>query len=559
MGILGQRNFRTRRWFGKVTRNIKDIPDLLKVQKYSYANLIQKDSAPSERNNMGLEAAFRAVFPISSFNNAIELSYLGYSLGESQYDVHECRLRGVTYALPVKIKVQLASYDVDEEGERKGINDIKEQEIYFGEIPSMTEWGTFIINGTERVVVNQLHRSPGTFFDYDKNRTGSGSEVFMSRLIPYHGSWLDYEFDSKGLLYVKIDRKKKFPATIFLKAWGYTKDDIISSFYFSEKIAYRDGVFVKILDLDNIEKLVQQRVPATVYDAEGKTLAMEGKRFSKGIISRLKKYGITEIPLSPEYLDGKRLFKSVVDHASGEVVAEINDEINATLMEEIVNRKIPALEIIYIEQLKYSNYLSNTLKVDKVANRDDALIEIYKIMVPSNPVNLDVAENYFKNIFLNQENYDLSSVGRLRMNHKFGEDVTLDKRLLRKEDVMNTVLYLLNLSDGRGMIDDIDHLGNRRVRLVGELLEDVFKTGLLRMAHNIREKLAGTIVESLTPYEVISYKQVMAVIKEFFAGGQLSQFMDHTNLLSEMTHKRRLSALGPGGLTREHASFSLML
>ncbi len=557
MGILGQKNYRTRRWFGKITRNIEDIPDLLQVQKVSYRAFLQKEGAPSDRKPIGLEGAFRAIFPITSFNNAIELSFLGYTIGEPQYDVEECKLRGSTFALPIKIKVQLASYDVDDNGERKGINDIKEQEIYFGEIPYITGSGTFVINGTERVIVNQLHRSPGTFFDYDKARTAQGSEVFMSRLIPYHGSWLDFEFDSKGLLYVKIDRKKKFPATIFLKAWGYSKKDIVSSFYFSEKISFRDGNFYKVLDFEQAEKLKNQRIPGTVYDADGKVLAMEGKKFSQGVISRLKKHQVTEIPLSADYLLGKRIFSQILDPMTKDLIADVNDEITATLLEEVVNKNISELEIIYIENMRYSPYLSNTLAVDKVEGEEEALLEIYKIMVPSNPVNAEVAENYFKNLFLNPENYNLSSVGRLRMNHKFNEKVDLGNTLLRKEDVMNTVICLLNLSDGRGVVDDIDHLGNRRVRLVGELLEDVFKTGLLRMSHSIKEKLAGSVIETLTPYEVISYKQVMAVIKEFFAGGQLSQFMDHTNVLSEMTHKRRLSALGPGGLAREHASFEV--
>ncbi len=558
MGILGQNNFRVRRWFGKITKNVTDIPDLLHVQKDSYVQFLQRETAPSDRKAIGLEGAFRAIFPINSFNNSIELSYLGYAMAEPQYDVEECRLRGATYALPIKIKVQLASFDVNENGERKGINDIKEQEIYFGEIPLMTDYGTFVINGTERVIVNQLHRSPGTFFDYDKAKTAQGNEVFMSRLIPYHGSWLDFEFDSKSILYVKIDRKKKFPCTIFLKAWGYTKEDIISGYYFSEKIAFKDGVFVKIIDIDNDSELLKnQKIPVDIFDPEGKLIAQEGKKFSAGVLSRLKKFDITEIPIPTEYLFGKRFYKKLLDPITMDAVADVNDEITSTMLEEIVGKKIPLIEIIYTENLKYSPYLSNTLKADKVKDREDALLEIYKIMVPSNPVNLEVAENYFKNLFLNPENYDLSSVGRLRMNHKFGENVDLNHRLLRKEDVFNTLMYLLNLSDGRGVVDDIDHLGNRRVRLVGELLEDVFKTGLLRMSHTIKEKLAGSVIESLTPYEVISYKQVMAVIKEFFAGGQLSQFMDHTNVLSEMTHKRRLSALGPGGLAREHASFEV--
>ncbi len=558
MGLLGQRNFRARKWFGKVAKKIDNIPDLLEVQKASFAEFLQNDVPPSERDNKkGLQNAFESVFPVVSFNNAVELSFSGYVLGEPQYDVQECKLRGATFSLPIKIRVALASHEVDDNGDRKTLKDIKEQEIYFGDIPCMTEYGTFVINGTERVVVNQLHRSPGTFFDRDKTKsTGVASDVYMSRLIPYHGSWLDFEFDSKGILYVKIDRKKKFPATVFLKAWGYTKQEIINSFYFPETLSYKEGVFVKNINFED-KTLLEQLSPSTIYDAEGKILVMEGKKFSKGNLKRLQTAQVSEMPLDKDTVIGKRFFSPLVDPATGDVLADVNDEITATLMDEIITRNIPSFETIYIKPMVYSPYLSKTLDVDKVKTRDEALIEIYRIMVPSNPVSVEVAESYFDSLFSNPENYDLSSVGRLRMNHKFGEDVDLEERLLRKEDVMNTAMYLLNLADGRGNVDDIDHLGNRRVRLVGELLEDTFKTGLLRMAHSIREKLTGADMDALTPYEVVSYKQVQAVIKEFFAGGQLSQFMDHTNVLSEMTHKRRLSALGPGGLAREHASFEV--
>ncbi len=557
MGILGQSNFRARRWFGKVTRFVQEIPDLLQVQKQSFMQFLQKDVDPAERTNTGLEAAFRAVFPIASFNNAIELTYGGYTLGEPLYDVEECKLRGTTYEIPIKIKVALASYEIDQDGRRKGLNDIKEQDIHFGAIPYMTEWGTFIINGTERVIVNQLHRSPGTFFDYDKMRSAAGNDVFMARLIPYHGAWLDFEFDAKNLLYVKIDRKRKFPATIFLKAWGFTKEEIIGKYYFSERFEVgKDGIF-KVLDIENDgDRLKEQRIPVTITDKAGNVVAQEGKNFSSAVFSRLKKAGITRVEIPSSYLVGKRLYKPIFDK-NGAMIAQVNDEITVSLLDEIVKRGVTYLETIYIENLKYSSHLSDTLRIDKTTSREEALTEIYKIMVPANPVTNEVAESYFRNLFLHAENYDLSAVGRLRMNYKFGENIPLTERRLRKEDVLNTVVYLLNLSDGRGVVDDIDHLGNRRVRLVGELLEDQFKTGLLRMAHSIKEKLAGSAIETLTPYEVISYKQVTAVLKEFFAGGQLSQFMDQTNLLAEMTHKRRLSALGPGGLAREHASFEV--
>ncbi|MGI6393955.1 MAG: DNA-directed RNA polymerase subunit beta [bacterium] len=559
MSILGQQNFRARRWFGKITKDVTDIPDLLEVQKGSYSAFLQRETAPSDRVKEGIHGAFLSVFPIVSFNNSIELSYLGYSVGEPQYDVDECKLRGSSYELPLKIRVQLASYEIDENNERKKLNDIKEQELFFGAVPCMTDWGTFVINGTERVIVNQLHRSPGTFFDFDKSKTTSGNEVFSSRLIPYHGLWLDFEFDSKRLLHVKIDRKKKFLATIFLKAWGYTSEDIISSFYISEKITINKGVIAKVIDFDNANILKQQKIPADIIGTDGKEIAKEGKRFSTTILRKLQDAGISEVAVPGDYLPGKRLYSPIYDPKTGEMIADINDEITETLLEEIIGKKVKDFEIIYFENFNYSPYLSNTLKVDKVSTKEEALLEIYRLMVPSNPVKLEVAEEYFNKLFQNPENYDLSEVGRLRMNYKFNENNPLSMRQLRKEDVMNTILYILNLSDGRAehTIDDIDHLGNRRVRLVGELLEDNFKTGLLRMARSIKEKLAGSVVETLTPYEVLNYKQVVATLKEFFQSGQLSQFMDHTNVLSEMTHKRRLSALGPGGLTREHASFEV--
>ena len=557
MGILGQQNYRTRKWFGKVAKNVTDIPDLLEVQKASFQELLQKDVAPADRKKIGLHNAFLSIFPITSFNKAIELSYLGYSIGEPQYDVDECKLRGTTYELPLKIRAALASYDIDENGNRSKLNSITEQEIHFGSIPCMTDWGTFIINGTERVIVNQLHRSPGTFFDCDKLKTTSGNEVYAARLIPYHGSWLDFEFDSKRLLYVKIDRKKKFLATIFLKAWGYTTQEIVSAFYIPEKIAVHDGVLAKVVSRED-ENLSKQKVPVDVIGPEDKEIAKEGKKFSTGIIKRLEAAGISEITLPAEYLLGKRLYAPVTDPKTGEVFANVNDEINATLLDNIIKKGVQEFSIIYFENMNYSPYLSNTLKADKTNSKEEALLEIYKMMVPSNPVKIDVAQGYFNALFLNPENYDLSEVGRLRMNYKFKEDVPLSNRQLRKEDVMNSVVCLLELTDGRGKVDDIDHLGNRRVRLVGELLEDVFKTGLLKMSHSIKEKIAGSgTLDNPTPYDVISYKQVSAVLKDFFASGQLSQFMDHTNVLSEMTHKRRLSALGPGGLTRDHAGFDV--
>jgi DNA-directed RNA polymerase, beta subunit len=557
MGILGQQNYRTRKWFGKVTKNVTDVPDLLEVQKASFQELLQKDVAPADRKKIGLHKAFLSTFPITSFNNAIELTYLGYSVGEPQYDVDECKLRGTTYELPLKIKAALTSYDVDENGNRSKFNSTTEQEIHFGSIPCMTDWGTFIINGTERVIVNQLHRSPGTFFDCDKNKTTSGNEVYSARLIPYHGSWLDFEFDSKRLLYVKIDRKKKFLATIFLKAWGYTTQEIVSAFYIPEKISVHDGIFAKVVSR-NDENLSKQKVPVDVIGPDDKELAKEGKKFSTGIMKKLEAAGVSEITLPAEYILGKRLFAPVCDPKTGEVFANVNDEINATLLDNITKKGVQEFSIIYFENMNYSPYLSNTLKADKTNSKEDALLEIYRMMVPSNPVKIDVAQGYFNALFLNPENYDLSEVGRLRMNYKFKEDVPLSERQLRKEDVMNSIICLLELTDGRGKVDDIDHLGNRRVRLVGELLEDTFKTGLLKMSHSIKEKLAGGSPDNnQSPYEVISYKQVSAVLKDFFTGGTLSQFMDHTNVLSEMTHKRRLSALGPGGLTRDHAGFDV--
>ncbi|MFO7735128.1 MAG: DNA-directed RNA polymerase subunit beta, partial [bacterium] len=485
----------------------------------------------------------------------------GYSLGEPKYDPEECRLRGVSYAMPMRLKVQLATWEIDEDTkERKDLKDIKEQEIYFDDMPCMSEEGTFIINGTVRVIVNQLQRSPGTFFSEDKKRTKEGNRVFKARLIPYHGSWIDFEYDARENLHVKIDRKRKIPVTVFLKAWGYNAEDIISGYYLPEKLSFKDGVFYKTLDTESEESqkiLMEQETPVDIKDDNGKILLKSGKRFSRGSIRKLIKNDIKRVVVDADYVKGKRLYSPLKDPKTGEIIADINDEITATLLDEITGRKMGDFEVIYIRSMLYSPGLSNTLKSDKTSDREEALMEIYKTMVPSNPVNVEVAEEYFKNMFHNPDRYNMSSVGRLRLNHRFNEDLPLTEVLLRKEDVFNTAMQLLNISDGRGSLDDIDHLGNRRVRLVGELLMDVFKTGLTRMSRTIREKIAGTNVEVLTPFDVINYKQVSSAVKEFFAGGQLSQFMDQTNVLSELTHKRRLSALGPGGLQREHASFEV--
>ncbi len=544
-----------RRDFSRLEHVLK-IPNLIELPKQSFEAFLQAGVAPDARPETGLHGVFKGVFPISDFNQTASLEFVSYALDEPKYDVTECRSRGMTFAAPMRVVVRLIVWDVDQETNVRAIRDVKEQEVYFGEIPLMTENGTFIINGTERVVVNQLHRSPGIFFEHDKGKThASGRLLYNARVIPYRGSWLDFEFDSKDILHVRIDRRRKIAATVLLRALGMTVEEILNEFYKTEIISH-DGR--KVWKNFVPEILVYQKASKEIRDPKtDDILIKKGKKFNRVAIDKLKAAGIKEIPVEIEELFGRAAARDVVDPQTGEVVLAVNEALTPEKWEELRTRKIQDLPLLYIDDLNVGPYIRNTLLIDKITAPEESVMEIYKRLRPGDPMTPESAQALFENLFFNPERYDLSRVGRLKLNHKFGFDVPLEVGTLRKEDIVAVVKYLVNLKDGRGQIDDIDHLGNRRVRSVGELLENQFRVGLVRMERAIRERMSLQEVETLMPHDLVNPKPVMAVIKEFFGSSQLSQFMDQTNPLSEVTHKRRLSALGPGGLTRDRAGFEV--
>ena len=541
--------------FAKIQKII-DIPNLIDIQKNSYKRFLQLDVPAEVRKNSGLEAVFRSVFPIRDFSDTASLEYVSYSLGTPKYDVEECHQRGMTFAAPMKVRVRLVLWDTNRDTGARSIRDVKEQEVYFGEIPLMTENGTFIINGTERVIVSQLHRSPGVFYDHDKGKThSSGKILYSARVIPYRGSWLDFEFDHKDILFVRIDRRRKMPATVLLKALGYPVEDLLNYYYKSEEVFFENDGMLKLADpelLGNQKSLLDIVDPKT-----GEVLVKANRKFTKAAIKKMAEHGIKYIPTGLDEVLGKVASHDIVDSATGEVLVECNEEIRQEKLEEIKTRGIKSFKILYIDNLYVSSSLRDTLLVDKMVGTDDALIEIYRRLRPGDPPTLKSAQALFDNLFFNPERYDLSAVGRLKLNFKLGMNLPLDCQVLTKEDILEIVHYLIDLKNGKGNIDDIDHLGNRRVRSVGELLENQYRIGLVRMERAIKERMSLQEVENLMPHDLINSKPVSAVVKEFFGSSQLSQFMDQTNPLPEVTHKRRLSALGPGGLTRERAGFEV--
>jgi DNA-directed RNA polymerase subunit beta len=543
-----------RKHFAEIKRII-DIPNLIDIQKNSYKRFLQAELPPSARQNIGLEAVFRSVFPIRDFSETSSLEYVSYSLGIPKYDVDECHQRGMTFAAPVKVRVRLVSWDVDKESGVQSIRDIKEQEVYFGEIPLMTENGTFIINGTERVIVSQLHRSPGVFFDHDKGKThSSGKILYSARVIPYRGSWLDFDFDHKDIFYVRIDRRRKLPATVLLKALGYSAEELLNYYYDVELFAFDGEGYKKRVNLD---LLTGQRASVDVVAADGEVVIKANRKFTKAGIRKLAEKGIEFIPVLEEDVIGKVASTDIVDTATGEVIVECNEEISLAKLEELRSRGINEFPVLFIDNLYVGPYLRDTLLLDKIVTPEDAMIEIYRRLRPGDPPTIKSATALFESLFFNPERYDLSVVGRLKLNYKLGLETPLEHTTLTKEDILEVVRYLIGLRNGRGNIDDIDHLGNRRVRAVGELLENQYRVGLVRMERAIKERMSLQEVDSLMPHDLINSKPVSAVVKEFFGSSQLSQFMDQTNPLSEITHKRRLSALGPGGLTRERAGFEV--
>jgi DNA-directed RNA polymerase subunit beta len=552
-------NARFRRSFAKIEKVI-DIHNLIEIQKKSYGNFLQSHVDPSKRENKGLQAVFNSVFPIEDFNQTASLQFVSYTFEKPKYEVDECRQRGMTYAAPLKVTVRLVVWDVDEETESQNIRDIKEQEVYFGELPIMTEQGTFIVNGTERVVVSQLHRSPGVFFDSQHKTTYSGKVIFSARVIPNRGSWIDFEFDTKDLLYVRIDRRRKLPATVLLRSLGYDTEEILNYFYDTERIFVGDQTVTKSF---NPELLLGQKVVMPI-EVDGTVFVKEGKKVTRAAIKKMKAAGVVRVPIPDEDVTGvespigpKIAAHDVVDMNTGEIVAETNEAVTEEVLATIRERGIDSFEVLFIDNVNVGSFLRDTLLIDKIETTEEAIIEIYRRLRPGDPPTYETALAFFENLFFNEERYDLSKVGRLKMNHKLGLDVPLEKTTLSKDDIMRTVRYLIALRNGQGEVDDIDHLGNRRVRPVGELLENQFRIGLVRMEKAIKERMSLSEIETLMPHDLINAKPVSAVIKEFFGSSQLSQFMDQTNPLSEVTHKRRLSALGPGGLTRERAGFDV--
>ena len=563
-----------RKDFSRIQKVI-DIPDLIEVQKHSYNNFMQLDKKPEEREDCGLQLAFKSIFPINDFSGTASLEFVNYSLLEPKYTIEECHEKGMTYAAPIKVLVRLLLWDKDLETGAQSIRDIKEHIVYFGEIPLMTDNGSFIINGTERVIVSQLHRSPGVFFEFDKGKSTAGKTHYTARIIPYHGSWLDFEFDQKGWLYVRIDKRRKMLATTLLKALGYSIEEMLNYFYPSVEIRLDGKKILKTLDS---EYILGQKAGKDIKDpATGDLILKKERKFTKVALRKLEAAGITEIPVEVEDIIGKIASKDIVDRKTGEVVLECNQMLTREILDEISARGIDRFQLLLLEAMGPS--FRDTLNNDRVGDEDNrvlldyrknnpedhvtnmtlnAKIEIYKRLKPGDPPTIETATQHFNNLFFSSDRYDLSRVGRLKLNRKLGFDnVPLDHTTLRKEDILEVVRYLIGLKNGQGMVDDIDHLGNRRIRSVGELLENQYRIGLMRMERAVRERMSLGELETLMPNDLINPKPVGAVIKEFFGSSQLSQFMDQTNPLSEITHKRRLSALGPGGLTRERAGFEV--
>src|SRR5208283_2071253 len=538
-----------------------EVPNLIDIQKTSYDKFLQSNVPQHERAEVGLQAVFRSVFPIKDFNGTSELVFVSYNLEKPKYDVEECRQRGMTYAAPIKVTTQLMIYDTREGGERI-VRDIKEQEVYFGEIPLMTDTGTFIINGTERVVVSQLHRSPGVFFDHDKGKThSSGKVLYSARIIPYRGSWLDFEFDPKDIMYVRIDRRRKMHATNLLRALGYSTQDLLNYFYNTEEVFLeKGGKYSKSVEFD---LLPGQRATRDIK-VGGEVIVKKNTKFTKAAIKKLRDSKVDRLPVDAEELVGKVAAHDVVDKETGEVVLEVNEEVTEAKLEKLREAGLEQFKILFIDGLNVGSYLRDTLLAEKVKTTEDSIMEIYRRLRPGDPPTLETAKTLFHNLFFNPERYDLSKVGRLKLNYKFYRDVAEDQRpgldtaVLTPQDILETVRHLIELKNGRGSVDDIDHLGNRRVRAVGELMENQYRIGLVRMERAIKERMSmSQEIDTLMPHDLINAKPVSAVVKEYFGSSQLSQFMDQTNPLSEVTHKRRLSALGPGGLTRERAGFEV--
>ncbi|MCH6577566.1 MAG: DNA-directed RNA polymerase subunit beta, partial [Proteobacteria bacterium] len=566
--------------FGRLHSTVP-MPNLIEMQKSSYDKFLQMEIKPGERSSSGLQEVFRSVFPIKDFSDRGTLEFVEYEFDVPKYDVEECQQRGMSYAAPLRVTLRLVVWDIDEDTGARSIRDIKEQDVYMGDMPLMTDHGTFIINGTERVIVSQMHRSPGVFFDHDKGKThSSGKYLFAARIIPYRGSWLDFEFDAKDLVYVRIDRRRKLPVTTLLLALdsgetaklrserarsgdtlepeevsGMAQEEILDYFY--KKVPFtwtKKGWSAPVaVDLLRGTKLASDLVNAKT----GRVAVKAGTKITPKVVKKLTAQGLKERLVPREDVIGRYAASDIIDEKSGEIFIEVGGEITDEILTAIEEAGLKKLSTLDIDHVKVGPYIRSTLAADKNQGREDALIDIYRVMRPGEPPTLETAEALFKGLFFSPERYDLSAVGRVKMNARLGFETDDSVRVLRREDILSVVKTLVELKDGRGEIDDIDHLGNRRVRSVGELMENQYRVGLLRMERAIRERMSSVDIDSVMPQDLINAKPAAAVVREFFGSSQLSQFMDQTNPLAEITHKRRLSALGPGGLTRERAGFEV--
>jgi DNA-directed RNA polymerase subunit beta len=573
---------RIRKYFGRIPE-VAPIPNLIEVQKTSYDAFLQMDKLWSDRKQAGLQEVFASIFPIKDFGDKAQLEFVKYEFEEPKYDVEECQQRGMTFAAPLKVTLRLVVWDVDEETGSRSIRDIKEQEVYMGDMPLMTDNGTFVINGTERVIVSQMHRSPGVFFDHDRGKThSSGKYLYAARVIPYRGSWLDFEFDSKDLVYVRIDRRRKLPVTTLLMALdstatearrlqlkqgdpnatlppadvhGMTADEILAHFYERVVFEHASAGWTTRFDPDRLRGV---KLTGDLKDARtGEIVVKMGTKITPRILERMREQGIEEQLVDDEELYGRFIAEDIVNGETGEIYAEAGEEITKDLLERLLEVGATQLPTLAIDHINVGGYIRNTLAADRNETREDALIDIYKVMRPGEPPTLESADTLFRGLFFDSERYDLSAVGRVKMNARLNLETEDTVRTLRKADILAIVRTLVDLKDGKGEIDDIDHLGNRRVRSVGELMENQYRVGLLRMERAIRERMSSVDIDAVMPQDLINAKPAAAAVREFFGSSQLSQFMDQTNPLSEITHKRRLSALGPGGLTRERAGFEV--
>ncbi len=546
---------RVRKFFGSI-KEVAEMPNLIEVQKASYDQFLLVKEPVGGRPDEGLQAVFKSVFPISDFSNSSMLEFVKYEFEPPKYDVDECRQRGMTYAAPLKVTLRLIVFDIDEETAARSVKDIKEQDVYMGDIPLMTNNGTFIVNGTERVIVSQMHRSPGVFFDHDKGKThSSGKLLFAARIIPYRGSWLDIEFDAKDIVYARIDRRRKIPVTSLLFALGLDGEEILRTFY--KHVTYKRAKEGWRVPFD-ANRLKGYKAVNDLVDADtGRVVVEAGKKITVRQARQLSEKGLKHLRMTDEELIGHYVAEDLVNAKTGEIYMEAGEEINEKNLKVLIENGYKELPLLDIDHVNVGAYIRNTLTVDKNMTREDALFDIYRVMRPGEPPTVDTAEAMFRSLFFDSERYDLSAVGRVKMNMRLELDAPDTMRVLRKEDIISVIRTLVDLRDGKGEIDDIDHLGNRRVRSVGELMENQYRIGLLRMERAIKERMSSVDIDTVMPQDLINAKPAAAAVREFFGSSQLSQFMDQTNPLSEITHKRRLSALGPGGLTRERAGFEV--